>query len=314
MNRLATTSKTKKNINMKLFFIVNPISGGVDKEPFLKKAKKLCDFYGIEFMIFKTTGKNDEDEVLRSIEEFKPDKIASVGGDGTTLFSATALLNSSYPMGIIPLGSANGMAKELFVNPTPIEALKDIIMSEIIEGLDMVLIDNKHYTMHIGDVGINASIVDAYEKDKNRGMATYAKYFMEELNKLKPFKVTVKTKDTTVTANVFMAAICNARKYGTGVLLNDRGNLMDGKFEIVLVEKINISSLLKAGLSAFKDEFFDSQSSQVISTNKAEIIFEEPRLLQLDGEVIGYYKNIKVEVLESAVKFITHRGNTHLAE
>jgi diacylglycerol kinase family enzyme len=299
---------------MKLFFIVNPISGGVDKEPFLKKAKKLCNYYGIEFKIFKTTGKNDEEEVLKSIEAFKPDKIASVGGDGTTLFCATTLLNTSYPMGIIPLGSANGMAAELLVNPVPIEALKDIIMSEIIEGIDILLINNKHYTMHIGDVGINASIVEAYENDKNRGMATYAKYFIDELNRLKPFKVTVKTEGKTIITNVFMAAICNARKYGTGVLLNDSGNMMDGKFEIVLVEKINLSSLLKAGLSAFNDEFYDSQSGQVISTNMAEIIFEEPRLLQLDGEVIEYYKNIKVELLEAAVKFITHNRNGHLSE
>ena len=90
--------------------------------------------------------------------------------------------------------------------------------------------------------------------------------------------------------------------------------MMDGKFEIALVEKINLSSLLKAGLSAFNDEFYDSQSGLVISTNKVEIIFEEPLLLQLDGEVIDYYKNIKVELLESAVKLITDKGNGHMSE
>ena len=42
---------------MKLFFVVNPISGGVDKEPFLKEAKKLCELYGHDYHIFKTTGK-----------------------------------------------------------------------------------------------------------------------------------------------------------------------------------------------------------------------------------------------------------------
>jgi len=47
----------QKTIDMKLLFVVNPISGGVDKEPFLKDAKAFCDKYGIRYHIFRTTGK-----------------------------------------------------------------------------------------------------------------------------------------------------------------------------------------------------------------------------------------------------------------
>ena len=116
-------------------------------------------------------------------------------------------------------------------------------------------------------------------------MATYTKYFFEELKHMKPFTVTVKTDEETITTNVFMSAICNSRKYGTGVPLNVVGNPMDGKFEIVLNEEINLSSLLKAGLSSFDEKYFDNQSSRVLMTSKAELVYDEPRLLQLDGEV-----------------------------
>jgi diacylglycerol kinase family enzyme len=296
---------------MKLLFIVNPISGGVDKEPFLKEASKLCEKYGIVFRVFKTTGKNDDVMAKQAIDSFKPDKIASVGGDGTTLFVAVLLLNSDYPMGIIPLGSANGMATELFVNSNPIEALKDMILSEIVGGLDMVLINNEHYTLHIGDVGINASIVDSYEQDKNRGMATYAKYFIEEMTRLKPFNVTVYANGKKVESKALMTAICNARKYGTGVPLNIIGNPMDGKFEIVLIEKVDTVSLIAAGLAALDEKFHHAQTSTVIQTDKAEIIFDEPRLLQLDGEIIQKYEKLHVELLKSAVKFITTKDNSY---
>lgn len=296
---------------MKLLFIVNPISGGVDKEPFLKEAKSLCDTYGISYTIFKTTGKNDKEEAMKVINQVEPDKIASVGGDGTTLFVATLLLGTAYPMGIIPLGSANGMATELYVNLKPIEALKDLILSEIVGGLDMILINNEHYTLHIGDVGINASIVDSYERDKNRGMITYAKYFLEEMTQLKPFKATVKANGKTNDFQVLMTAICNARKYGTGVPLNVVGNPMDGLFEIVLIEKVDTASLLAAGLAALHDKFHDSQKSTVIQTHKAEIIFDEPRLLQLDGEVIQKYQRLDIELLQGAVNFITTTKNQY---
>ena len=109
-----------------------------------------------------------------------------------------------------------------------------------------------------------------------------------------------------------MVGICNSRKYGTGVPLNVHGNPMDGKFELVLITNISANSLLKAGLSKFDDSFYDNQSSEVLSTDYAEIEFDEPRLLQLDGEVIGKFDKIKVEMLKGAVNLITNSDNTNL--
>ncbi len=292
---------------MKLLFVVNPISGGVDKEPFLNKAKMLCEKYGIHYHIFKTTGKDDEKTLKKLLPETNPDKVVSIGGDGTTLFTGVALLNTGYPMGIIPLGSANGMATELSVDTDPVQALKDIIMSQVVAGLDLLKINDQYYSLHIGDVGINAHIVEAYEKDKNRGMATYAKYFIEELKKLNPFPVTVNVDDKIYSENVFMAAICNARKFGTGVPLNLDGNPMDGKFELVLVTRIDTTTLIKSSLSRFDEGLFDSESGRIISTEKAEIEFDKPRLLQLDGEVIGKFKKIHIEIIKGAIRLITHR-------
>ncbi len=140
---------------MKILFVVNPISGGVNKEPFIREARSKCEKYGIDYHLFKTTGKDDEKHLEDALLKYKPDKVASVGGDGTTLFTAIALMNRQIPMGIIPLGSANGMATELFVNLEPLRALDDLIMSEVVAGLDMIVVNDEHYSIHIGDVGIS---------------------------------------------------------------------------------------------------------------------------------------------------------------
>ena len=280
----------------------------------MKGAKELCNSYGIEYSIFKTTGQDDEKIALRQLHEFQPDKVVSVGGDGTTLFTAITLLETDYPMGIIPLGSANGMATELFVNPVPIDALQDLIMSQIIGDLDLILVNNEHYTMHVGDVGINAKIVESYEKDTNRGMVTYAKYFIEELGKIKPFHVHARTDSDEYEGSVVMSAICNARKYGTGVPLNLIGNPMDGKLELVFVEKIDLASLIRSGLSSFNENYFDNQVSTVIQCKKAKLTFDEPLLLQLDGEIIEKYKTIDIELIPGAVKLITTTNNKNIIE
>ncbi|MDW5290377.1 diacylglycerol/lipid kinase family protein [Formosa sp. PL04] len=297
---------------MKLLFVVNPISGGVNKEPFLEEAQGLCNNYGIEFFVFKTTGTDDDKKLEAVLKTFKPDKVVSVGGDGTTLFTAIVLQHTNLPMGIIPLGSANGMAIELEVQQKPIEALKDIIMSDVIGELDMVVVNDLYYSIHIGDVGINAAIVNAYDKDEKRGMATYVKYFIEALSTVEHFKMTIECNNEILHTEGIMVGICNSRKYGTGVPINLNGNPMDGLFEIVIIEDFNVNSLISAGLSSFNEKFSDSEYKTTISTTKAKISFETPRLLQLDGEIIGEFKTLDISVLKGSVKFITTQNNSYL--
>jgi len=290
---------------MKLLFIVNPISGGVNKERFLNDAQQLCNRYGITLTIFKTTGKNDAEQLQKILEKEQPNKVAAVGGDGTVLFAATCLLDSELPLGIIPKGSANGMAKELHVNVNAIEALKDIIMSEVYSGLDLLRINGTHYSMHIGDVGINANLVKSFSADSRRGMMTYAKYFIEEIKRTKAFAVKVEVDGNTTKELCYMVAICNSGRYGTGVILNKQSDLFDGKFEIVLLREKGINTLIDAGLTKFNEFFYKGTHTHTLSGKHARIYFDKPRLLQLDGEIIGTFEELEVELLKGAVRIIS---------
>jgi len=290
---------------MKLLFIVNPISGGVNKEPFLNDAKQLCNRYGIMLTLFKTAGKNDTEQLHKVLEQERPDKVAAVGGDGTVLFSAICLLDSGLPLGIIPQGSANGMAKELGVNKNAIEALKDIIMSEVYRGMDLLRVNGIHHSMHIGDVGINANLVKSFSEDSRRGMMTYAKYFIEELKKTKAFTIKVDMDGETIEELCYMAAICNSGRYGTGVVLSKQSDLFDRKFEIVLLKKKGIKTFIDAGLTKFNESFYKEEHVRTLSGTHARLYFDEPHLLQLDGEIIGEFEELEVELLQGAVRIIS---------
>lgn len=299
---------------MKLLVVINPVSGGQKKESFLEETETLCKKYAIDLNIFETSGKNDRQKLKKEIQHFRPDKVVAAGGDGTVLLVSIAVMKSSTPMGIVPLGSANGMAEELGIDPDPVNALKDIIMSSWTTDMDLVEVNGEHYSVHIGDVGTNARIVDKYEKDPNRGIGTYAKYFLDELGQVAPFKVSIRTETDEIEKEALMVAICNARKYGTGVPLTLDGNPLDGKFEIVLIENINFNSLINIGLSKFDERFFKNRDSTIISAKKAEITFDKARLLQLDGETIGEFKKLKVKILEGVVQLITTGNNSYLGD
>ena len=167
---------------MKVLVVVNPISGGIDKEPFLRHVNQTFEKYGIEGKVFKTTGVDDDQKLKNHLEEFEPDRIASLGGDGTTLFTAQNIMHTDYPFGIIPLGSANGMAVELGIDRDPKVALTDFLQSHRYAPLDLILVNEKYYCLHLGDVGVNARIVENYSKEEGRGMFTYAKHFLAEIS------------------------------------------------------------------------------------------------------------------------------------
>ncbi|NME66627.1 diacylglycerol/lipid kinase family protein [Flammeovirga aprica] len=294
---------------MKLLLVVNPISGDIDKEPFLNEASQFLDHYSIQYEVFKTTGKNDLENLQKVVKAFQPTKVASIGGDGTTLFTSIALLDTGIPMGIIPLGSANGMAVELFVSDEPMQALRDIIMSDMIVGLDLLKVNQEHYCLHIGDVGVNAQIVKGYSSDPNRGMTTYFKYFIEQLKEKKIIDYKIEIDGKLYEETGIMMAICNARKFGTGVPLNSISNPFDGKFELVAIPEMNFEDLIIVGLSKFDESFLEDTNGNVYSAEKATIHFDQPQLLQLDGEVIGKESKLEIEILSGAINYITNGNN-----
>ena len=67
---------------MKVLLAVNPISGGVNKEPFMRFAEDLLTSYGIDYRVFRTTGKDDERELKKAVSDYGPTRVASLGGDG----------------------------------------------------------------------------------------------------------------------------------------------------------------------------------------------------------------------------------------
>jgi len=297
---------------MKLLIIINPVSGNTDTGMFKSKAKNLLETYGIEYKFHETSGENDKEKIYEAAKDFKPDKIAAAGGDGTVLTAALAVKDLNIPIGIVPLGSANGMAFEMNVPQEPLNAFKDILLSSIIKSIDLLRVNNEHYSLHFGDFGVNARIVQASEETEDRGMASYAKAFLRELGNFDEFNCTIETPDKTNRSQAVMVAFCNARHFGTGIPLNSISNPFDGKFEIVVIREVNASAILNMGLAYFDENFTDNLNSEIIQCTQAKITFEKEHVLQLDGELKGNFKEINIEILPSAVPIITTGNNRYL--
>jgi YegS/Rv2252/BmrU family lipid kinase len=291
--------------------VINPISGGKNKDDFLKEADQICKKYGIDSELFYTTGENDAIKLRKVIERKSPDRIISVGGDGTTLFTCISILDMEVPFGIVPMGSANGMARELNVSGIPMDAFKDIIMSELIIPIDLIRVNKKHYSLHLGDVGANANMVEKFSKEKNRGWLSYAKHFVDAIQNTSIFNVELNIKGEKIQHEAYAIIIANARMYGTGAVVNPKGNPHDGKFEIVVVKQSDLSGIINLGLTSISDKAINNLEEyyEIYQLEEINIQFEEKKMLQLDGELIGRFDHIHADIIPSAAQFITTAEN-----
>ena len=71
------------------------------------------------YVLYKTSGEEDELKLKKLIGQHKPEVMVAVGGDGTLLLVARLVKNTSIKIGLIPFGSANGMSKELNISKIP---------------------------------------------------------------------------------------------------------------------------------------------------------------------------------------------------
>ena len=110
---------------LKLLFVINPGAGPKAKPNWETIVRNYFRnlHHSIEFYLL--TGKNDAASIKYWIEKINPHRIIAVGGDGTVSLLAKILLGSGIPMGILPAGSANGMAKELAI-PDSVDDAMDI--------------------------------------------------------------------------------------------------------------------------------------------------------------------------------------------
>lgn len=288
---------------MKILFVVNPKAGGTDHEETIASIVETGNQHGHDIAVLRTTGKADEADVRKTIESEKPGRIMVGGGDGTLQLVAKMLLPHGLPMGIIPLGSANGLATALEVPKDPLEAAEKIFTTAVERPLDLLCFNGKNYCIHLSDIGVNALIVKKYSEEGERGMLGYAKHLLAAIQETPQYQITIRTPEETIHKTGYMMAFANAHKYGTGVQISE-GSVSDGKFEICNVERVSLDDAIRAGLTALNVFVDKDMFSDVISCREAEITLDQKAHFQIDGEYMGMTDHVKIDIVPGALKLL----------
>ncbi|WP_396192345.1 diacylglycerol/lipid kinase family protein [Flavobacterium sp.] len=282
----------------KYFLVVNPISGDVDKSEILNKTMAFAIEYDVEIIVYETSGTDDETAIRELYNVHKPERILIAGGDGTIKMVGEALEKQDVIFGILPAGSANGLAVDLNLPSTLEENLEVAFHNHFME-MDMISINGKK-SIHLSDLGLNAELVKNYENGSTRGKLGYALQVITTLTELEePFSAKIEVNNETIECVARMIVIANSQKYGTGVTINPEGVMNDGKFEIVILKNLD---LVVFGKIITGNIPVNSEDVEIISSDKAIITTTSPVSFQIDGEYIGAETKLNIKILPSQMK------------
>ncbi len=97
----------------KIRIIINPISGTGKQVKAEKAIKKLLDTQLFESEIMYTQYKGHFTSLAKEAAEKSYDAVVVVGGDGSINEASAGLIGTRTALGIIPIGSGNGLARHL---------------------------------------------------------------------------------------------------------------------------------------------------------------------------------------------------------
>ncbi len=291
----------KKHID--LLFVINPISGDTNKSDLQDNINEYLSGQDLSTEFHFTTGKNDEEEIENLLKEKDIDKVIVAGGDGTCNLVGKLLLNKGIKMGILPLGSANGLATELDL-PVNLEENLDCILKGKSKKIDVLKINEEHICLHLSDIGFNARVIDRFEKGEIRGMAGYANSFIGELVESQPSSFRFKCDDKIEDKSAFMIVIANATKFGTGAVINPEGKIDDGVFEIVVLNPQKVIHFLEMIVPFYTQKIHTLDFVDTYKCKKVIIENPEGQNVQIDGENIGQPPKVSVEILPQTLEVI----------
>jgi YegS/Rv2252/BmrU family lipid kinase len=295
-----TTDPQTMPTALKFLFVINPIAGGTSKAQWEEHIHRLQQDSPHHFHLYELQHAQDHASVRELIRSQEPDRVVAVGGDGTVKYIAELLAGTNIPLGILPAGSANGMARELGL-PEAMDACLDIVLNGRIKAVDIIRINHKELCLHLSDMGMNAQLVKYFEESSGRGKLKYALGIFKALRYRRLMEVSIDINGSKVTRKAYMVVLANARMYGTGAVINPYGDVSDGVFEIVLMKQISFLELIKMWLRPFA---FNPKKIEILRATSIRINSSKKAYFQIDGEFRGKIRELDARIEPGSLQIL----------
>lgn len=289
--------------NKKYLFVINPISGDIDKEDLSARIEKYAKKFSWDIKLLYTTGQDDDNQIKQYLKEYIPNIVVAAGGDGTVNLVAKHLVNTDFVLGIIPMGSGNGLSKDLNIPQNDPDQVFEMFQSATQISID-TLTANDHFFFHLADIGFNAHIVKLFSKGKKRGLLSYIKYTLKEFYNYKTSRYVINSDYGQFVGKAFMITIANSNQFGSNLTINPNGKYDDGIFEVIIIKRFPRLESFRIFFHLLFKRINFSPYCIILKCKEAEIVCRREKTIQYDGELGGKYKKVKIKINPKSIKVL----------
>ena len=227
-------------------------------------------------------------EIARDVSRLhrEADLVVVCGGDGSISSAAPAIVESGLPLGIIPAGTANDLARTLSI-PLDFAAAADVIAAGHQRRIDVGTV-NGHAFFNVASIGLSSELAQKLDPEIKRrfGRLGYAVVALRILVGAKRFRAIITEKGHRTSVGSYQIAIGNGRLYGGGNVVEEKAAIDDGNLDLYSLEMRNLWKLaimLRAFRSGTHGAWKEVRTAKCV---EFDIETRSPMPINTDGEIV----------------------------
>jgi YegS/Rv2252/BmrU family lipid kinase len=267
---------------MRLLVIINPHSSKTER--LLGEALGHLALAGLELNLRPCAVRDAGLATLRK-EGPGADGIVIAGGDGTLNGVLPALLELDKPVGIIPTGTANDLARTLAIPADPTAAAALIGLGKR-RRVDVGLVNASHF-MNIASLGLSVRIAENQNENlkKQFGLLSYAIAAIDTLRDAERFTATIETSDNRKKVNAYQIVVGNGVHFGGGMTVSPDADIADGMLDVYAIETDSVASLIALAPELKSGSLVEREDVTYFRSREVRISTSEEMPVSTDGEV-----------------------------
>ena len=280
--------------------IINPISGILPKESLPKLVQKTL---GENILVDTLYTEGPGDATFKARQGVKKgySAVLVAGGDGTINEVARGMIGSGIPMGILPYGSGNGLARHLSI-PLEISKALDVIAVGHSDDCDYGTADGIPFFCTFG-MGFDAAVSEKFAGSRRRGLVTYIWDTLLAFHRYRARGYEIEYNGLKIKEQAFLVAACNASQYGNNAYIAPRASITDGLLDITLIRKGNIFNMMKVAADLMTGKIDDNKLILTFRTDRLSISRPVSETGHIDGDPIS---------MATKVNVICHKGQLRI--
>jgi len=213
------------------------------------------------------------------------DRVIVGGGDGSVNAAIEGLLETRLPIGVIPMGTANNLARTLNLPGTVAEACQ-VIAEGHQKAIDLGWV-NGEYFFNVAGIGLSADINQSVAKEFKRrwGVIAYAVTALKLISKQRRWQAEIRCNDETIRVKTYQITVCNGRHYGSGLTVAADATMDDCRLDLCSLEIQHWWQAAFLVPALTRGEYATGQGIRILQGQEIEIHTDRPQAIDTDGEI-----------------------------